>query len=211
MIRSVKNRFGATNELGVFEMEESGLTEVPNPSAFLLEGRPLATSGSAVTCLMEGSRPMLLEIQALVCKTSFGNPRRTAAGIDYNRVNLLMAVLEKRAGIALGDCDAYVNVAGGMRVNDPSMDLAVVAALYSSAVNAPLDDQTIFLGEVGLSGEVRSVSGTASRIEEAARLGFTRCVLAESSARKIHAPSGMKLVGIRHIHSLKQELVKNPD
>lgn len=203
IIRSAKNRFGSTNEVGVFEMTGNGLQEVKNPSAFLLEGRPEGAPGSIVTCTMEGSRPLLLELQALVCKTSFGMPRRTAAGIDYNRVNLLMAVLEKRMMLHVNDCDAYLNVAGGMRVNEPALDLAIVMALVSSYKDRPLPDDTLVIGEVGLAGEVRSVRMAERRVAEAARMGFTRCILPAgnlSAARSVSASGDagdMRLIGVR--------------
>lgn len=203
IIRSAKNRFGSTNEVGVFEMTGKGLQEVKNPSAFLLEGRPEGAPGSIVTCTMEGSRPLLLELQALVCKTSFGMPRRTAAGIDYNRVNLLMAVLEKRMMLHVNDCDAYLNVAGGMRVNEPALDLAIVMALVSSYKDRPLPDDTLVIGEVGLAGEVRSVRMAERRVAEAARMGFTRCILPAgnlSAARSVSASGDagdMRLIGVR--------------
>ena len=171
MLRAVKNRFGATNEMGVFEMVQEGLREVDNPSAFLLDGRPQDASGTVTSCLMEGNSPLLMEIQALVCRTNFGMPRRTSNGIDYNRVNLLMAVLEKRLGFGLSDYDAYVNVTGGMRVNEPAIDLAVVAAIVSSLKDRVINAGTILFGEVGLAGEVRGVSMAQKRVNEAARLG----------------------------------------
>lgn len=154
-LRGVKNRFGSTNEIGVFEMRGNGLTEVANPSEYMLQGKPENEPGSVVACSMEGTRPILVEVQALVCQTNFNMPRRTAAGTDYNRVNLLMAVIEKRLGIRLGDCDAYINVAGGMRINEPALDLGIIAAILSSYRNLALDSGTICFGEVGLVGEVR--------------------------------------------------------
>ena len=158
ILRGVKNRFGSTNEIGVFEMQKSGLVEVENPSEFMLSGKPIGASGSVVACSMEGTRPILLEIQALVCHSFYNNPRRTANGTDYNRVNLLMAVLEKRLGLTLSDCDAYVNIAGGMKVNEPAIDLAIIMSLVSSYKNRPVNEKTIVFGEVGLSGEVRAVN-----------------------------------------------------
>lgn len=155
ILRGVKNRFGSTNEIGVFEMKDTGLYEVENPSQVMLNGRPLDASGSVVVCSMEGTRPILIEIQALVCQSNFNLPRRTSVGIDYNRVNLLMAVLEKRAGLMLAGNDAYVNLAGGMRLNEPAIDLGVIVALVSSFKNIPVDAHTIIFGEVGLAGEVR--------------------------------------------------------
>lgn len=181
LLRGVKNRFGSTNEIGVFEMVSEGLRQVDNPSAYMLDGKPEDASGSVVTCAIEGTRPMLMEIQALVCQTNFGMPRRTSAGMDINRVNLLMAVLEKRLGLHLTNCDAYVNIAGGLRLNEPAMDLAVIMALLSSYKNLSIDSKTIVFGEVGLSGEVRAVKQPALRIQEAKKLGFTRCILPQVS------------------------------
>ena len=177
ILRAVKNRFGSTNEIGVFEMAGAGLREVKNPSEYMLEGRPEGEPGSVVTAAMEGTRPILVEVQALVCQTSFNMPRRTAAGTDYNRVTLLMAVLEKRLGISLAGCDAYVNVAGGMKVTEPSLDLAVILALLSSYQNRPLPPRTVAFGEVGLTGEIRSVSMHAARIAEAAKMGYRTVVV----------------------------------
>ena len=176
ILRGVKNRFGSTNEIGVFEMRRDGLREVENPSEFMLNGRPENASGSVVACSMEGTRPILLEIQALVCESNFGMPRRTAAGTDYNRVNLLMAVLEKRIGYHLGNYDAYVNIAGGIKINEPAIDLGIVMAIVSSYKNRPFDERTIVFGEVGLSGEVRAVNMPEQRVAEAKKLGFKTCI-----------------------------------
>lgn len=197
IIRSAKNRFGSTNEVGVFEMTGQGLKEVKNPSAFLLEGRPEGAPGSVVTCTMEGSRPLLLELQALVCRTSFGMPRRTAAGIDYNRVNLLMAVLEKRMGLRVGDCDAYLNVAGGLKVSEPALDLAIIMALVSSYKDRPIPQDTLVIGEVGLAGEVRSVRMAERRIAEAVRMGFRQCVLPWGNLAAAKGAGDIRLVGVR--------------
>lgn len=199
ILRGVKNRFGATNEIGVFEMRESGLEEVENPSEYMLNGKPQGASGSIVTCAMEGTRPILLEVQALVCKTNFGLPRRTAAGTDYNRVNLLMAVLEKRAGLRLSDCDAYVNIAGGLKLNEPSLDLGIVMAIISSYRDRAVEDKTIVFGEVGLAGEVRGISMCEARVKEAFKLGFHTCVLPKVSLEAMEVPSGMKMVGIGNL------------
>ena len=207
ILRSVKNRFGSTNEIGVFEMRENGLAEVPNPSEFMLQGRPEGASGSVVACSLEGQRPILVEIQALVCRTSFGFPRRTAAGFDYNRVNLLMAVLEKRVGLALSDCDAYVTLAGGIRMNEPAMDLGIVMAIISSFKNAPVSDKTMVFGEVGLSGEVRAVSMPAVRVAEAKRLGFKTCILPEVSLKSLKQAGGfdgIELIGVRSVKDALQ-------
>ena len=207
MLRGVKNRFGSTNEVGVFEMQNQGLVEVPNPSEYLMQGRLPNEAGSVVACTMEGSRPFLLEVQALVCQTSFPMPRRTAVGTDYNRVNLLMAVLEKRMGVRMADCDAYVNVAGGMRVVEPALDLALVAALLSSYHNRSLQDGMLLFGEVGLVGEVRAVSQAERRVTEAIKTGYTVCVLPESNRVYIEKAGNLdtqkiKLIGVRHVREL---------
>ena len=199
ILRAVKNRFGSTNEIGVFEMRQTGLEEVENPSEYMLSGRPENASGSVVACSMEGTRPILIEIQALVCHSNFGMPRRTAAGTDYNRVNLLMAVLEKRLGMALGNSDAYVNIAGGIRMNEPAIDLGIVMALVSSYRNRPIDEKTIVFGEVGLSGEVRAVNMPEQRVAEAKKLGFETCILPEVSLKMVRGISGIKLVGVKTI------------
>lgn len=196
ILRGVKNRFGSTNEIGVFEMLDTGLQEVQNPSEYMLSGRPEGASGSVVVCTMEGTRPMLLEVQALVCRTNFGLPRRTAAGMDYNRLNLLMAVLEKRLNLPLSGYDAYVNIAGGVRMSEPAMDLGLVLAIISSYKDVPIPDQTIVFGEVGLSGEVRAVSMAQQRVQEAKKLGFTRVILPESSLGQIRNVTGIELVGV---------------
>lgn len=196
ILRSVKNRFGSTNEIGVFEMREEGLVEVENPSEFMLSGRPVQASGSVVSCSMEGTRPILTEIQALVSRTNFGFPKRQATGTDYNRVNLLMAVLEKRLGLSLGDCDAYVNLAGGLRIQEPAMDLGIVMAIVSSFQNRAIDDKTIIFGEVGLSGEVRAVNMAQQRIYEAKKLGFHTVILPKSNMKVMQTLDGIKLLGV---------------
>ena len=200
ILRGVKNRFGSTNEIGVFEMRQNGLAEVQNASEFMLSGRPENASGSVVACSMEGTRPILLEIQALVCNSNFGMPRRTAAGTDYNRVNLLMAVLEKRAGIHLSNTDAYVNIAGGIKMNEPAIDLGIVMALVSSFKNRPVDEKTIVFGEVGLSGEVRAVSMPEQRVAEAKRLGFETVIMPEVSINMVKEMKGIKIVGVNTIN-----------
>ena len=199
ILRSVKNRFGSTNEIGVFEMRQEGLAEVANPSEYMLTGRPEEASGSVVVCLLEGTRPILVEIQALVCDSNFGMPRRTAAGADYNRVNLLMAVLEKRAGIHLSGSDAYVNIAGGMKVNEPAMDLGIVMALVSSFRNRPMMENTIVFGEVGLAGEVRAVSQPQIRINAAVKLGFGNCILPQVCLKNIKKTDKINLIGISSV------------
>ena len=196
ILRGVKNRFGSTNEIGVFEMRQSGLEEVENPSEYMLSGKPQGASGSVVTCSMEGTRPILLEVQALVCHSNFGIPRRTAAGTDFNRVNLLMAVLEKRLGLKLADCDAYVNIAGGIKMNEPAIDLGIVLALISSFRDRPIDEKTICFGEVGLSGEVRAVNMAEQRVQEAKKLGFEVCILPEVCRAAMPQVTGIRLVGV---------------
>ncbi|MBR3436723.1 MAG: DNA repair protein RadA [Lachnospiraceae bacterium] len=186
VIRAVKNRFGATNEVGVFEMTGEGLREVPNPADYMLTGRPLEASGSAVTCVLEGTRPMLLEIQSLVTKTSFGLPRRTAVGIDLNRLNLLLAVMEKRSGLqALTESDVYVNLTGGMKVTEPAMDLAIVMSVASGLFDVPIDEHTLAFGEVGLTGELRGASQAEQRVKEAVKLGYQRIIFPAANARGI--------------------------
>ena len=202
LLRAVKNRFGSTNEIGVFEMCSEGLTEVKNPSEFMLSGRPEGTAGSVVACAMEGTRPLMLEVQALVCQTNFQIPRRTAAGTDYNRVNLLLAVLEKRLGLKLAGCDAYINLAGGMRLNEPAIDLAIVAAVISSYRNAAVESDTMIFGEVGLTGEVRAVSQAEQRVREAEKLGFKVCCIPQSNMKYIRSNTGIRVIGIRNVKDL---------
>ncbi|MEY8390402.1 DNA repair protein RadA [Lachnospiraceae bacterium] len=199
ILRGVKNRFGSTNEIGVFEMREEGLQEVENPSEYMLNGKPQGASGSIVACSMEGTRPILVEIQALVCHSNFGLPRRTAAGTDLNRVNLLMAVLEKRGGLSLSNCDAYVNIAGGIRMNEPAMDLGIVMALASSFRDKAIDETIICFGEVGLSGEVRAVNMVQQRVSEAKKLGFTVCILPKVSVPGLSDTQGIKIIGVENI------------
>lgn len=196
VLRAVKNRFGSTNEIGVFEMRSEGLIEVKNPSEYMLSGRPIDAKGSVVICAMEGTRPILLEVQALVCRTSFGIPRRQATGTDYNRVNLLMAVLEKKMGLTLSDCDAYVNVTGGMKIQEPGADLGIAMAIVSSFRNAAIDEHTLVFGEIGLSGEIRSVSNAQQRVTEAIKLGFTRVILPKSSLDVLSIKTDIELVGV---------------
>lgn len=200
ILRGVKNRFGSTNEIGVFEMRQDGLREVENPSEFMLNGRPENASGSVVACSMEGTRPILLEIQALVCRSNFGMPRRTAAGTDYNRVNLLMAVLEKRLGLPLSNYDAYVNIAGGIRINEPAVDLGIVLALVSSYKNRPVSEDVLVFGEVGLSGEVRAVNMPEQRVSEAKKLGFQTCILPAVSLDAVKNIQGIKLLAVKSIN-----------
>ena len=209
-LRGVKNRFGSTNEIGVFEMRADGLREVLNPSEYMLQGKPENEAGSVVACSIEGTRPILVEVQALVCRTNFNMPRRTSAGTDYNRVNLLLAVMEKRIGLHLGDCDAYINVAGGMRINEPALDMGIVLAVLSSYKNIASDSKTICFGEVGLVGEVRAVNQAEQRVLEAAKLGFDRCIMPKVNCESLSIDSsqlkGMKLVGVKSIYELLEEI-----
>lgn len=199
ILRGVKNRFGSTNEIGVFEMEGDGLKEVPNPSEFMLSGKPEDASGSVVVCSMEGTRPVLIEIQALVCHSNFGIPRRQTTGTDFNRVNLLMAVLEKRLGLQMGSCDAYVNIAGGIKIQEPAIDLGIALAVVSSFKNRAIDDGMIVMGEVGLSGEVRAVSMVPSRVQEARKLGFTTCMIPQVCMESVKEIKGIKIIGVKNI------------
>ena len=205
IIRGVKNRFGSTNEIGVFEMRNNGLNQVLNPSEYMLEGRAQDASGTVVACLMEGTRPMLVEIQALLSRTSFGMPRRTAVGTDYNRVNLLMAVIEKRIGLQMADYDAYVNIAGGMKVNEPALDLALVMAFISSFKNKVISPDTIVFGEVGLAGEVRAISQAEQRVAEAKKLGFKKVIMPAVSLKNIKE-DGIELVGVNNIKEASEQI-----
>ncbi|MBC7961203.1 MAG: DNA repair protein RadA, partial [Vallitaleaceae bacterium] len=199
ILRAVKNRFGSTNEIGVFEMKDKGLEEVTNPSEYMLAGRPVGESGSIVTCCMEGTRPLLVEVQALVSPTIFGMPRRTSAGTDYNRVNLLMAVLEKKIGLQLGNYDSYVNIAGGIKVSEPSLDLGIIMAIASSFKNISIDEKTVIMGEVGLTGEVRAISLCEKRIIEAEKLGFTRCVVPKANIKGLENGRKIKIIGVDYV------------
>lgn len=204
ILRGIKNRFGSTNEIGVFEMTETGLREVENPSAMLLSGRMSNVSGGCITCVIEGTRPILAEVQGLVTPSGFGNARRTATGFDYNRLNLLLAVLEKRIGIYFANSDAYVNIVGGMKLDEPAADLAVALALVSGFNDVPIDENIIAFGEIGLSGELRSVPRAQARINEAARLGFTKCILPKACIKQISScPDSLELVGV---NSLRQAI-----
>lgn len=202
ILRGVKNRFGSTNEIGVFEMQQSGLVEVKNPSEYMLNGRPEGATGSVVACSMEGTRPILLEVQALVCHSNFGIPRRTAAGTDFNRVNLLMAVLEKRLGLSLGNCDAYINIAGGIKMTEPAIDLGIVMAIISSFKERPIDESVICFGEVGLSGEIRAVSMAQQRIQEAAKLGFTTCIIPKANESGLKKVEGIRVIGLKNVKEM---------
>lgn len=201
ILRAVKNRFGSTNEIGVFEMRSNGLVEVENPSMMMLSGRALGVSGSCITCVIEGSRPILAEVQGLVSKTGFGNPRRMSTGFDNNRLNLLLAVLEKRQGMYFSNFDTYLNVVGGLRLDEPAADLSVVLALVSGLRDIPIDKNTVAFGEVGLAGEVRSVPRVIQRVQEAARLGFKRCILPKHSMKQFSndLPDGIELIPVKNI------------
>lgn len=199
LLRAAKNRFGSTNEIGVFEMGDHGLIEVPNPSQMLLDGRPSGESGTCVACVMEGTRPVLAEVQALVAKTSFNVPRRTADGFDFNRAALLLAVAEKRGGMKLSLFDAYINVIGGLRLDEPGADLPVILAVASSYRDRPIADELVALGEVGLTGEIRSVSHMNQRLSEIARLGFKTCILPKSGSEKLDVPAGLTVYRVRNI------------
>ena len=199
LLRAVKNRFGSTNEIGVFEMGEGGLQEVPNPSQMLLSGRPQHAPGTCVACIMEGTRPLLAEVQALVTKTTFNVPRRTANGFDYNRAVLLLAVLEKRGGLHLGTFDGYINVVGGLSLDEPAADLPVALAVASSDRDKPLPQDLAAIGEIGLAGEVRAVSHLSLRLSEIARLGFIRCVIPKSGTENIEPLSGLELIRVRNV------------
>ena len=202
VLRSVKNRFGSTNEIGVFEMRDKGLVEVSNPSEYMLDGKPSDASGSVVACSLEGTRPVLLEVQALVCQSNLGIPRRTSVGTDINRVNLLMAVLEKRGGLHLSNCDAYINIAGGLKMNEPALDLAIAFALISSYKDVVIDEKILCFGEIGLSGEVRSVSQGEIRIKEAKKLGFQKCILPESMRKALSKEKGIELIGVENVRDI---------
>lgn len=205
MLRAVKNRFGSTNEIGVFEMQREGLVEIPNPSKYMLQGKPEDEPGSVVTTAIEGTRTILVEIQALVCRTSFNFPRRTSAGTDFNRVNLLLAILEKRLGMKLAECDAYVNIAGGMKVTEPAVDLALIMAVISSYRNVPISGRTIIFGEVGLTGEVRAVSQASQRVSEAIKIGFEKIIMPKANLPIQDVDvSGINIIGVSNIREALQ-------
>ena len=206
IIRGIKNRFGPTNEIGVFEMRDRGLVEVSNPSEYFLTERPEGMAGSVVVASIEGTRPILVEVQALVVSTSFGMPRRTAIGVDVNRVSLLVAVLDKIGGLHLGNHDIFLNVAGGVRLSEPAADLGVVAAIASSFLDRPIDPKTVVFGEVGLTGEVRGINQMEIRIREAARMGFTRCVLPRTQLRGLDKAGAIELVRVGHLKELLAEI-----
>ncbi|HUT71213.1 MAG TPA: DNA repair protein RadA [Desulfatiglandales bacterium] len=206
ILRAVKNRFGPTNEIGVFEMQDHGLEEVGNPSNIFLGERESDVSGSIVVSSMEGSRPLLVEIQALVCNSYLAMPRRTTIGVDPNRVSVLVAVLAKRGGVALSDKDIFINVAGGIKINEPAIDLGIIATAASSFLNKPIPRNTVTFGEVGLSGEIRGVSNTELRLKEAVKLGFSRCVLAQKSLKALKTKPDMKLIGVSTVQEALEVL-----
>ena len=208
ILRGVKNRFGSTNEIGVFEMRQSGLREVTNPSEYMLDGKLENASGSIVACSMEGSRPILIEIQALVCHTNLPMPRRTTAGTDFNRVNLLLAVLEKRAGMQMSACDVYVNIAGGIRMTEPAIDLGLILALVSSYKDIAIDEKTIAFGEVGLSGEIRSVNMAQQRVQEAKKLGFETVLMPKVSMKALQKVEGIRIIGLETVRDAVQYLMR---
>ena len=207
ILRAAKNRFGATNEIGVFEMEDVGLTEVPNPSEAMLAGRPTDSPGTCVTCVMEGVRPVLAEIQALVVPSSLGNPRRVSNGFDYSRSMLLLAVLEKRGGLMVGGCDAYVNVIGGLYLEEPAADLAAVLSLASSFRDRPVPNDLAAIGEVGLTGELRAASALGQRLAEVKRLGFTKCMVPKRTQGKLAVPDGLELIRVANIREAMAALL----
>lgn len=205
ILRAVKNRFGSTNEIGVFEMRDKGLVEVTNPSEYMLTGRPLGQAGSIVTCCMEGTRPLLVEVQALVSPTNFGMPRRTSIGTDFNKVNLLMAVLEKKMGMQLANYDSYVNIAGGIKVNEPALDLGIILAIASSLKNISIDEKTVIMGEVGLTGEVRGIAHCEKRVIEARKLGFSKCIIPKNNLKGIEK-GDIQVIGVSHVKEAIEHL-----
>lgn len=207
ILRAEKNRFGSTNEIGVFEMAGDGLREIPNPSEMLLSGRPQGVAGSCVACVMEGSRPVLAEVQALVVPTAYGNPRRMSSGLDYNRAVLMLAVLERRAGLITSNRDAYINVVGGLRVDEPAVDLATILALAGAMLDRPTGDDLAAFGEVGLAGELRAVAATEQRLAEVHRLGFKRCAIPSRGARGVRIPDGLEVVRVGSVKEAIQELL----
>lgn len=195
ILRAVKNRYGSTNEIGVFEMSDDGLHEVENPSAMMLSGRPVNVSGTCVACVMEGTRPIMVEVQALVTKTGFGTPRRMSTGFDYNRMSLILAVLEKRAGYFFGALDSYINIVGGLKLDEPAADLSIALALVSSLRDKPISEEILAFGEIGLAGEIRNVSHVLQRVKEARRLGFRKCIIPKHSLKSVEGVDGIEIVG----------------
>lgn len=206
ILRAVKNRFGSTNEIGVFEMQNDGLREVENPSEYMLKGRPVDASGTVTSCSVEGTRPILLEIQSLLCKTNFGIPRRTTVGTDYNRVNLILAVLEKKAGLKLYEYDVYTNIAGGLRITEPALDLGIAVSIISGYRDEIIGSDVVAFGEIGLSGEVRAVSMAMQRVQEAAKLGFKKCIIPFASMEEIKKVKDIEVVGVNNIQDVIREI-----
>jgi DNA repair protein RadA/Sms len=206
ILRTVKNRFGSTNEIGVFEMTDSGLSEINNPSELFLSERPLNVSGSTVIASMEGTRPLLVEIQALVAPTTFGMPRRTSMGVDYNRVNLLVAVLEKKAGMHLGGMDIFINIVGGLKVIEPASDLGIIAAIASSFREIPIDSKTFLFGEVGLSGEVRAVAQAETRLKEASKIGFKKAIIPKGNLERLKTDLGLTIMGVKNVEEAMEHI-----
>ena len=212
ILRAIKNRYGSTNEIGVFQMTNNGLSEVENPSMMLLSGRPKNVSGTCVACAIEGTRPILAEIQGLVTTSGFGNPRRMSTGFDNNRMNLILAVLEKRAGFFFSNADTYINVVGGLRLDEPAVDLAVAMALISSLKDVAILENAIAFGEIGLAGEIRGVSQAQVRISESIRLGFTKIIIPYQNLKNIkhnELPKEIELVGVRNIREAFNAMVRN--
>ena len=207
ILRTIKNRFGSTNEIGIFEMSDSGLIEVENPSELFLLERPLNVSGSTVVASLEGTRPLMVEIQSLVSQTNFGMPRRTTIGVDFNRVNLLVAVLEKRAGLHLGGADIFVNVVGGLRIIEPAVDLGIIATIVSSLKDKPIDPKIFVFGEVGLSGEIRAVTQAEVRLKEASKIGFKRAVIPLSNSEKLKNNLGLEIIGVRNVEDCLETVI----
>ncbi|HXW68493.1 MAG TPA: DNA repair protein RadA [Dissulfurispiraceae bacterium] len=206
ILRTVKNRFGSTNEIGVFEMTDSGLSEINNPSELFLSERPLNVSGSTVIASMEGTRPLLVEIQALVAPTTFGMPRRTSMGVDYNRVNILVAVLEKKAGLNLGGMDIFINIVGGLKVIEPASDLGIIAAIASSFREIPIDSKTFLFGEVGLSGEVRAVAQGETRLKEASKIGFKKAIIPKGNVERLKTGLGLTIIGVKNVEEAMEHI-----
>lgn len=210
ILRAVKNRYGSTNEIGVFEMRDKGLCEVENPSLMLISGKPKNTAGSCIACIMEGSRPIMAEVQALVTPTGFGNPRRMCTGFDYNRAAMILAVLEKKAGYFFGTMDTYINIVGGLKIDEPATDLSVAMALVSSLKDTVVADDTLAFGEIGLAGEIRGVNNCEQRVKEAIRLGFSRCIIPQHNLRNLSSDiSGdTEIIGVRNIREAFEALIK---
>ena len=209
ILRAAKNRFGATNEIGVFEMENDGLIEVENPSEMLLSGRPADAPGTCVTCVMEGARPVLAEIQALLASSSYPTPRRTSNGFDYNRAAMLLAVLEKRGQLKVSQCDAYLNIIGGLTLDEPAADLAAILALASSYLDKPIGAQVAAIGEVGLTGELRNVNNLPQRLSEVRRLGFTECIIPKQHGNRLGRPDGLKLTEVQNVGEALRVLARS--